>query len=32
MTPLLAMHSLGHDFIPPPIHAGGCATTGWPRW
>jgi len=23
MTPLLAMHSLGHTFIPPPIHAGG---------
>ena len=23
MTPLLAMHSLGHEFIPPPIHAGG---------
>ncbi len=23
MTPLLAMHSLGHNFIPPPIHAGG---------
>jgi tryptophan synthase beta chain len=23
MTPLMAMHSLGHDFIPPPIHAGG---------
>lgn len=23
MTPLLAMHSLGHKFIPPPIHAGG---------
>ncbi len=23
MTPLLAMHSLGHDFVPPPIHAGG---------
>ncbi len=22
-TPLLAMHSLGHNFIPPPIHAGG---------
>jgi tryptophan synthase beta chain len=22
-TPLLAMHSLGHDFVPPPIHAGG---------
>jgi tryptophan synthase beta chain len=23
MTPLLAMYSLGHNFIPPPIHAGG---------
>jgi len=23
MTPLLAMHSLGHQFIPAPIHAGG---------
>jgi tryptophan synthase beta chain len=23
MTPLLPMHSLGHDFMPPPIHAGG---------
>lgn len=23
MTPLLAMHSLGHKFIPAPIHAGG---------
>lgn len=23
MTPLLPMHSLGADFIPPPIHAGG---------
>jgi tryptophan synthase beta chain len=23
MTPLLAMHSLGHAFIPAPIHAGG---------
>ena len=23
MTPLLKMHSLGHDFIPAPIHAGG---------
>ncbi|RPJ16448.1 MAG: TrpB-like pyridoxal phosphate-dependent enzyme, partial [Desulfobacteraceae bacterium] len=22
-TPLLAMHSLGHTFVPPPIHAGG---------
>ena len=23
MTPLLKMHTLGHTFIPPPIHAGG---------
>ena len=23
MTPLLAMNSLGHDFVPPPMHAGG---------
>ncbi|QBD82521.1 TrpB-like pyridoxal phosphate-dependent enzyme [Ktedonosporobacter rubrisoli] len=23
MTPLLKMHTLGHDFIPPGIHAGG---------
>jgi tryptophan synthase beta chain len=23
MTPLLPMHSLGHDFVPAPIHAGG---------
>jgi tryptophan synthase beta chain len=22
-TPLLAMHSLGHNFMPPPVHAGG---------
>ena len=22
-TPLLPMHSLGHNFVPPPIHAGG---------
>jgi len=22
-TPLLAMHSLGHNFVPPPFHAGG---------
>ena len=22
-TPLLAMHSLGHNFVPPPVHAGG---------
>ncbi|HEX2024051.1 MAG TPA: TrpB-like pyridoxal phosphate-dependent enzyme [Acidimicrobiales bacterium] len=23
MTPLLGMYTLGHDFVPPPIHAGG---------
>ena len=23
MTPLLAMNTLGHGFVPPPIHAGG---------
>jgi tryptophan synthase beta chain len=23
LTPLLKMHTLGHDFMPPPIHAGG---------
>lgn len=23
MTPLMAMHTLGHNFVPPPIHAGG---------
>ncbi|MEP7380023.1 MAG: TrpB-like pyridoxal phosphate-dependent enzyme, partial [Chloroflexota bacterium] len=23
MAPLVKMHTLGHDFVPPPIHAGG---------
>jgi tryptophan synthase beta chain len=23
MTPLVKMHTLGHEFVPPPIHAGG---------
>ncbi len=23
MTPLMQMYTLGHDFVPPPIHAGG---------
>ncbi|MDA8072268.1 MAG: TrpB-like pyridoxal phosphate-dependent enzyme [Actinomycetota bacterium] len=23
LTPLLSMYTLGHDFVPPPIHAGG---------
>lgn len=22
-TPLMKMHTLGHDFVPPPVHAGG---------
>jgi tryptophan synthase beta chain len=23
MTPLMAMYTLGHEFVPPPVHAGG---------
>ena len=23
LTPLMAMFTLGHDFVPPPVHAGG---------
>ena len=23
MTPLMKMHTLGHSFVPEPIHAGG---------
>ena len=23
MAPLVKMHTLGHEFVPPPIHAGG---------
>ncbi len=23
LTPIMKMHTLGHDFVPPPIHAGG---------
>jgi len=23
LTPLMPMHTLGHDFMPPPLHAGG---------
>jgi tryptophan synthase beta chain len=26
LTPLVPMHTLGHDFIPAPIHAGGFVT------
>ena len=23
LTPLMPMYTLGHDFVPPPMHAGG---------
>src|SRR5690606_11311530 len=23
MTPLMPMYTLGHDFVPPPVHSGG---------
>ncbi len=29
MTPLLKMHTMGHDFMPDPIDAAACDTTGW---
>jgi len=32
MTPLLPMHSLGHKFVPPPIHAGGLRYRGMAPW
>src|SRR6185503_16120733 len=28
MTPLLPMYTLGHDFVPPPVHAGGLCYHG----
>jgi tryptophan synthase beta chain len=28
MTPLLSMYTLGHDFVPPTIHAGGLRSHG----
>ena len=31
MTPLMKMHTLGHDFIPDPIHAGGLRYHGMAR-
>ena len=31
MTPLMKMHTLGHDFIPEPIHAGGLRYHGMAR-
>ena len=27
MTPLLPMFTLGHTFVPAPVHAGGLGTT-----
>ena len=36
LTPLLSMHTLGHDFVPPAIHAGGLRYHGvsplFPLW
>lgn len=33
MTPLLKMYTLGHDFVPPSVHAGGLRYHGMaPRW
>ncbi len=39
LTPLLKMHTLGHHFVPPGIHAGGLRYHGmaplvsfWPSW
>jgi len=31
-TPMMLMYTLGHDFVPPGIHAGGRATTATRRW
>src|SRR5947207_2443822 len=28
LTPLLPMYTLGHDFVPPPVHAGGLRYPG----
>ena len=28
MTPLMPMYTLGHDFVPPPVHAGGLRYDG----
>ena len=30
MTPLMKMHTLGHGFVPDPIHAGGLRYHGMP--
>ena len=31
LTPLMQMYTLGHDFMPPGIHAGGLRYHGRPR-
>jgi len=31
MAPIVKMHTLGHDFMPPGIHAGGLRYQAWPR-
>ena len=31
LTPLVTMHTLGHDFVPPGSTPAACATTGWRR-
>ena len=31
MTPLMKMHTLGHDFMPDPSMPAVCGTTGWHR-
>jgi tryptophan synthase beta chain len=31
LTPLLKTHTLGHDFVPDPIHAGGLRYHGVSR-
>src|SRR3954464_5530178 len=28
LTPLMPMYTLGHDFVPPPVHAGGLRSHG----
>ncbi len=32
LTPLMPMYTLGHDFVPPPVHAGGLRYHGDSPW
>jgi len=32
MTPIMRMFTLGHGFVPAPIHAGGLRYHGAARW